>query len=404
MTTTPEGPDDQAPERWTGRASVSPSEPPARSAVGSASVSGRSSVPGAMASATVPASSAPPPVPPSPTYGTKKKLKFRWGRIALVTVLSLALIAGGLALWAFLYVQHVNGNLKRTDSIDSMVAGSNRPTKVVAGALNILLLGSDSRDPDEPTNVGGNWRTDTIELMHIPAGHDKAYLISFPRDLWVHVPQSKTSQYGNTMAKINAASAWGGVPLTVQTVEEYTGVRIDHLALIDFAGFVQVVDALGGVDMNIEQTIRSIHPPYRTFHAGMNHLNGAEALDYVRQRKQFADGDFARIRHQQEFLKAILSKAVSAGTVANLSKLTSFVSSVSNAITVDKDFSMIDVAWQFHSLRASDLTFITCPNDGTGTMDGQSVVLSDRTKALALFDAVNHDTVADWLAKPGNSK
>ena len=92
------------------------------------------------------------------------------------------------------------------------------------------------------------------------------------------------------------------------TVEQYTGVRIDHLALIDFAGFVKVTDALGGVDMNIEQTITSIHPPYRTFHAGMNHLNGAEALDYVRQRKQFADGDFARMRHQHEFLKAIWTR------------------------------------------------------------------------------------------------
>ena len=78
--------------------------------------------------------------------------------------------------------------------------------------------------------MGGNWRTDTVVLMHVPADHGKAYLVSFPRDLWVHIPKSATSSYGNTMAKINAATAWGGVPLMVQTVEEYTGVRIDHLA------------------------------------------------------------------------------------------------------------------------------------------------------------------------------
>jgi LCP family protein required for cell wall assembly len=396
MTTTP-GPsenDDLAEQRWTGRASVG--TPESSRAGGAAAVgSPQDWIPATVAE----------PVSPAlpPTYGAKPKLRPRWGRIALVTLIALALVAGGMVTWGLLYIKHVNDNLKRTDSIDQMVAGSNRPPKTVSGALNILLLGSDSRDPDQPITQGGNWRTDTIELMHVPASHDKAYVISFPRDLWVHVPKSSTSSYGDTMAKINAASAWGGVPLVVQTVEEYTGVRVDHLALIDFAGFVKVVDALGGVDMNIERTIRSIHPPYRTFHKGLNHLNGAEALDYVRQRKQFPDGDFARIRHQQEFLKAIMDKGVSAGTITDLGRLTAFVSSMADAVTVDKDFSVLDVAWQFHSLRSSDLTFMTTPNAGTATQDGQSVVLSDRTKALALFDAVNKDTVAQWLAQPGNS-
>ncbi len=386
-TTTPpfgEG-DEQPAERWTGRARVSAPVPAV-------------SRPVAVASSSVPPA---PPPPPPPVY-RGRKVRPRWGRIALVAVLALALIAGGITLAGYLYLKKVDDGLKRTDSIDSMVPG-NRPVKTVNGTLNILLLGSDSRDPDQPPNVGGNWRTDTIVLVHIPASHDKAYLVSFPRDLWVHVPRSRTSQYGNTMAKINAATAWGGVPLMVQTVEEYSGVRIDHLALIDFAGFVKVTDALGGVDMNVERTITSIHPPHRTFNKGLNHFTGAEALDYVRQRKQFPDGDFARMRHQQEFLKAIVDKAASLGTATSLPKLTEFVSSVSDAVTVDKDFSLIDVGWQFHSLRSKDLTFITSPNDGTGTIDGQSVVLSNRTKALALFDAIDKDTVATWLAKPGNA-
>jgi LCP family protein required for cell wall assembly len=333
----------------------------------------------------------------------KKKLRPRWGRIALAGGLVVVLIVSGFALWSYLYLKNVNDHLKRTESIDSMV-GPNRPAKTVDGALNILMLGSDSRDPSLPVDVGGNWRTDTIELMHIPASHDKAYVIAFPRDLYVHVPQSKTSQYGNTMAKMNAAAAWGGVPLTVQTVEEYTGVRIDHLALIDFAGFISVVDALGGIDMYVDQTITSIHPPHRTFYKGTRHFDGADALDYVRQRYQFADGDFTRIKHQQAFLKAVLDKAVSAGTVTDLDRLTSFVSGVSNAITVDQDFSLIDMLWQFKGLRSSDLTFMTCPNLGSQDIDGESVVVSDKTKATALFDAVNHDTVDQWLAQPGNKK
>ncbi len=303
---------------------------------------------------------------------------------------------------AFLYVKHVNDNLKRTDSIDNMVGG-NRPTKTVDGALNILLLGSDSRDPDAPVDVGGNWRTDTIELMHIPASHDKAYLVSFPRDLWVHIPQSKSSPYGNTDAKINAASAWGGVPLIVETVEQYTGVRIDHLALIDFAGFVQVVDALGGVDLYIDQTITSIHSPYRTFAKGTHHFNGAEALDCVRQRKQFAgrrlrpdpppagvpqsdhgQGDQRRDGHQPGHADLV--------RVVGLQR-----------VTVDKDFSLLDLAWQLHNLKSSDLTFMTCPNNGTGTVDDQSVVLTNPPKATSLFKAINDDTVAQWLTQPGNA-
>jgi LCP family protein required for cell wall assembly len=314
----------------------------------------------------------------------------------LVVVLALGLIAGGIGVAGLLWVKSVDDNLRRTESIDSMVTGE-RPPKAATGALNILLLGSDSRDPDQPTDEGGNWRTDTVVLMHIPASHDEVYLVSFPRDLWIHIPKSKSGPYGDTEAKINAATAWGGVPLMVETVEDYTGVRIDHLALIDFAGFVRVTDALGGVDMNIARTIKSIHPPYRTFSKGMNHLDGAEALDYVRQRKQFADGDFARMRHQQEFLKAVVDKAANSGTVTSVGTLTDFVSSVADAVTVDSSFSLIDIGWQFRSLRGSDLTFITSPHQGTGMAGDQSVVFPDPEKASSLFKAMNNDTVGDWL-------
>jgi LCP family protein required for cell wall assembly len=234
--------------------------------------------------------------------------------------------------------------------------------------------------------------------MHIPASHDQAFVISFPRDLYVFVPTSPDGQNGNRMAKLNAAFAWGGLPLMVQTIEGYTGVRLDHVAVIDFGGFKEVVDALGGVDMKIERTITSIHKPHRTFKKGLNHLSGAEALDYVRQRYQFPDGDFARIRHQQQFLKAIMDKAVSTGTLANPPKLNAFLTSVANALTVDKDLSIVDMAIQFRNLRSDNLVFLTSPNLGSAQRDGESVVLGDREKALALYEAVGKDTVAQWVA------
>jgi LCP family protein required for cell wall assembly len=232
--------------------------------------------------------------------------------------------------------------------------------------------------------------------MHIQADHKHAYLISIPRDLYVPIP-------GHDRDKINAAFAYGGLPLVIRTIEGFTDVHIDHLALIDFAGFQAVTDALGGVDLYIEQTITSIHKPFRKFTKGMNHLNGTEALDYVRQRYQFADGDIGRARHQQQFLKAVMDKAASSGTLSNPIKLNSFLQAVTKAMTVDKDFSLTDMALEFHNLRGTDLTFLTSPFSGFDTIDGQSVVLSDRQKAVALYRAVVNDTVAQYVASAGAS-
>jgi anionic cell wall polymer biosynthesis LytR-Cps2A-Psr (LCP) family protein len=315
---------------------------------------------------------------PGAPVRTRRRLRPRWRRIALVVAVVLAVCLSGSVLGGWLYANSLNDRLKRTDPFSALTG--DRPPVLAEGAMNILMLGSDSRDPDAPIDTAGKWRADTLILMHIPASHDKAYLINFPRDLWVHIPRSQDGNYGNVMAKINAAYAWGGVPLTVQTVEGYTGVRIDHIALIDFGGFVQVTDALGGVDLYIE------------------------ALDYIRQRKQFPDGDFARMRHQQQFLKALMDKAASTGTLTNPAKLNAFLTSVTNAMTVDKDFSLLSMAIQFRSLRSDDLVFMTSPFSGTDTIDGQSVVVSDKTKALALFDAVARDRVADWLAKNPSAK
>jgi LCP family protein required for cell wall assembly len=304
--------------------------------------------------------------------------------IALVAVLS--------GFGVFLYSRHLDSQIGRTDPFSEITGG--RPPVLVKGAMNILLLGSDSRDPDEKANAGS--RTDTIILMHMQADHKHAYLISIPRDTYVNVPG-----HGNN--KINSAFAFGGLPLVIRTVEGFTGVHIDHLALIDFGGFQQVTDALGGVDMQVDQTITSIHPPHRVFEKGLRHFNGAEALDYVRQRYQFADGDITREKHQQQFLKDIMDKAASTGTLTNPGKLNAFLQAVTKSMTVDKDFSLADMAWQFHGLRSSDLTFMTSPYSGFGTRDGQSVVLADHDRASALYDAVAKDTVASYLARSSAS-
>jgi len=328
----------------------------------------------------------------------------RWGRIALVAGVALALLGllgtGG----AWLYVNKLDGNIGRTDPFSAIIDG--RPPKTVEGSLNILLVGTDSRDPDAPLDEGSKWRADTTIVMHIPASQDKAYLVSLPRDLYVPIPEQASAPCENAeRGKINAAFAFGGLPLAVRTVECFTDLRIDHVMAIDFAGFKEVTDALGGVDLNVERTITSIHKPFRTFEKGLNHMSGAEALDWIRQRKQFPDGDFARMRHQQEFLRALMDKAASTGTLTNPGKLNAFLNAVTNAVTVDNSFSLVDMALQFRNLRGDNLQFLTSPHTGTDTINGESVVVSDREKALAMYQAMAQDKMADWVAAnpPGKS-
>ncbi|WP_326561783.1 LCP family protein [Micromonospora sp. NBC_01796] len=323
----------------------------------------------------------------------------RWGRIALVAgaaVLVLALIAAG-GTW--IYVRGLDNDLARTDPFSALTG--DRP-KSVNGALNILLVGSDSRDPDAPVDESSEWRADTIIVMHIPANHKEAYLVSIPRDLYVPIPDGAGAECGSGgRGKINGAFAFGGLPLAVRTVECVTDVRINHVMAIDFGGFKEVTDALGGVDLTVERTVTSIHKPFRKFNKGVNHMNGTEALDWIRQRKQFPDGDFARMRHQQEFLKALLDKAASSGTLTNPAKLNGFLKSVTASVTVDEGFSLVDMAVEFRNLRGENLRFFTSPNVGSDTIDGESVVVSDREKALAMYQAMAADKMAEWAQANG---
>jgi LCP family protein required for cell wall assembly len=344
-----------------------------------------------------------------PSYGPppakRPRLKPRWGRIALLGGLAVLIIAviAGIALYG--YANGLDKDLKRTNAFSGITG--DRPAKAVEGALNILLVGSDSRDPDAKEDQANAWRADTLILMHVPADHKSAQMVSIPRDLWVVVPKSNSAACSDgSRAKINASFAFGGLPRAVHTVECLTDVKIDHVMAIDFGGFKEVTDALGGVDLKVDKTITSIHKPHRVFTKGMMHMDGAQALDWVRQRYQFPRGDFDRVRHQQEFLKALMDKAASTGTITNPGKLDKFLKSVTAAVTVDEDFSLSDMAVDLRGIRGSNLTFVTSPNKGSETISGQSVVVSDREKAISLYKAVKDDKMSEWMAanpKPSTS-
>jgi LCP family protein required for cell wall assembly len=338
-----------------------------------------------------------PEAPPAESPQPKKRR--RWRRVLLMTALVMVLLGGGGLVTAGLYLRSVNSDIERINAFEELPEET-RPDKVsiAKSAKNFLVLGSDSRDP---ANTSGS-RSDTIMLAHVSNDRSSAQLISIPRDTWVHVPRSADGKRGNTSAKINAAFAWGGVPLVVQTVEAFTGVRIDHVVIIDFAGFKEIVDALGGVEIDVEYSFTSTHSltpdGIRRFKKGRQVMDGATALDYARERFALRDGDFGRIRHQQQVVKAILDKASTGGLLANPVRLNSFLQATADAVAVDQTLNLFDMAMELRHLRSENLAFYTSPYKGTGPVGGESVVFPDTVKATKLFDAVRRDAVAEIAA------
>jgi LCP family protein required for cell wall assembly len=316
-------------------------------------------------------------------------------RIVMIVLAVVAVLAGSGAAGAAIYVRSIDHGITRIQAFDA-VPEQSRPTKAAAAgdAENFLVLGSDTRDP---SNTGGS-RSDTIILLHMPKDRASAQLVSIPRDTWVHVPRSGDGKQGGTDAKINAAFAWGGAALTVQTVEDYTGVRVDHVVMVDFSGFKEIVDALGGVDIDVEEGFTSTHSlnanSIRVFRKGMQTMDGAAALDYSRERFAFTDGDFARIRHQQQVIKAILSKASSGGLLTNPAQLNSFLRATAKSVAVDDKLNILDTAMALRHLRSENLSFFTNPTTGTGMKGSESVVLGDDAKAKVFYDAVRRDDAA----------
>jgi LCP family protein required for cell wall assembly len=325
-------------------------------------------------------------------------------------VASIAAAGGGFAVWST--ANSTNADLDRAFDLDA-IPEEDRPERLNE-AMNLLVIGSDHREGNDEADA----RSDTTILMHVNEDGNAAYGISIPRDLYVYIPEDPDATVSDTTDKFNAAYAWGGVNLTVRTVENLTGVRIDHIVEIDFNGLIAVVDALGGVTMDVqaadadgyitdEPGVESIHGEHRFFPAGPNKLYGEEALDYVRQRYQYNEGDFARMRHQQELIKAIMDAALSAGVLTDEDKLTSFISSTSDAVKVDTEFNAVSTAINLMNMRSDDLVFMTTPNLGTGEQGGQSVVIyaddpqepeSSNPEAVSLWEAVRDDKVEEWIA------
>ena len=304
-------------------------------------------------------------------------------------VLLIAAIGAGL-LYAATIDRSLTKNLNRGVELPSEgPSAAGTPQKAQeAGALNYVLLGSDSRDPGNESNG----RSDTIMLVHLNAKRTKAYIVSFPRDMYVNIPG-----YGKN--KINAAFAFGGPPLAVRTLENLTGVGMDHVVLIDFEGFIRLTDDLHGVTVT-NKTAFSSHG----FHyaKGKITIAGEQALWFVRERHQLPGGDLARAENQRNVIKAILDKGLSAEVISDPATSINFIANVAKHLTVDNGLSDSEIRRTALSLRLTgkDIALLQAPISGFGTSrDGQSIDLVDAAKMAELSNALKKDKLSEYVKK-----
>lgn len=243
-------------------------------------------------------------------------------------------------------------------------------------------------DLADPAVDAGSQRSDVIMLGTVAPDGASASVVSLPRDAWVDVP-------GRGMNKINAAYAYGGAPLLVGTVEQLTRVRVDHFGVIDFAGFTSLVDSVGGIDVTVAQATGNDGVD---FAAGENHLDGSQALAYVRQRYDLPNGDLDRAARQQNAMKALLDKVQQKAT-SDPAAIYAFATSVGDAVSVDDSLSnagLVQLAVAGRDLRASTVSFVTAPVAGLGREGEESVVHLDEERSAQLWEAVRNGSVAQY--------
>ncbi|MEV6811196.1 LCP family protein [Micromonospora sp. NPDC051296] len=261
------------------------------------------------------------------------------------------------------------------------------------GPLNYLLVGSDRR----PGDTGPQQRTDTILIVHVPAGLREGYLVSVPRDLLVTIPPG--GGYPGGEDKINTAYEYGGggqagARLLSATLAKLTGIRFDGAALVDFAGLRSVVDLLGGVNMCVRTEVRSIHTN-RVFHPGCQQMDGAQALDYVRQRYDLPGGDYDRQTNQQQLLGAMLERAGQTDLRSNPVQLHRLIRAVGGSLTVDTNGVPVeDLLLALRGLSTDALRGVQVPSYPQ-TIDQVSYVVLDNG-GDGLFDAVRGTRMPQW--------
>ncbi|GAA1828681.1 LCP family protein [Microlunatus capsulatus] len=336
------------------------------------------------------------PAPADPDAGTPsaparaRRRRRVWPRVLVVVAGVLVLALVGVGVYAWRVDRGLTNNITRGIDLptDDPSSGSRPTAAPETGTLNYVLLGSDSRDPEDE----GDGRSDSIMVVHLNKERDEAYIVSFPRDMYVDIPG-----YGRN--KINAAYSLGGPALTVRTLEKLTDVRMDHVVLIGLEGFIGLTDDLGGVTVTNGTAFTSHGFDYPK---GKITIKGEQALWFVRERHSLPNGDLDRAENQRNVIKAIVAKGLSADVISDPARFTAFISNLAKHVTVDNSLTDAEIRRTALSLRlkSRDIELLQAPLSGFGTSpDGQSIDVVDTAKLAELSEALEKDTMDSYVKK-----
>ena len=321
-----------------------------------------------------------------PRRAKAEKRRNRWVLLTVFGLLAAVLLAAiGVAGWYGKSAFDALDNISRDPGL--MPTGQRpapvTPTIAESAPINIVLMGSDTRGSERG-------RSDVLQLLHISGDRKNVFLMSIPRDSYVEIP-------GHGKAKINAAYSWGGAPLTIETMELLLDVPMDHTVLIDFEGFKNVIDTMGGVTVvNREASTSGDF----NFPEGEITLNGEEALVFVRERKNLSNGDFGRAERQRDVIKAVLGKLASSGVLGDPGRFRESVTELGKNFTVDAGLTndnIIRLGFELKGVSPADIKSFQIPTAGFGwTSDKQSIVLLDEDKLSQLKTALRADDLSSF--------
>ncbi len=295
-------------------------------------------------------------------------------RVAIATLIIILVTAGS----AFAYVKYLEGKMHPEGLMARAIAAViSKP--VPKEPINFLVMGADATDED-PTG-----RADTLFVVRVNFETKQATMISIPRDFYVQIP-------GNGKDKINHSYHFGGPALTIKTVQEYTGLPIHHYVVVDYQGFVNIVNALGGVTVNVKEHMvdDELGDP---LDPGVQKLDGNQALFYVRFRNA-PTGDFTRIEDQQNFARSLVDEST---RIQNAFKIPSLINILTENVKTDMSLTeMLDFANEARSFKQDNLTTVTLPGVA-GMIDGVSYVLPTQDKVDLILDAITNNRPIDPL-------
>ncbi|MFE9651456.1 LCP family protein [Micromonospora sp. NPDC006431] len=365
----------------------------------------------------------PPTIPTQPGPGgrgpgnRKRRTKRKdplWARLTLIFGAVLMMTSGVAIVGSKAVIGQATSNIKQGSLLGDAGKSEAEGGKNLNGPIDMLLLGVDARASWDAANV----RSDSIIILHIPASHDQAYLISIPRDTEAEIPGHGTNKINSAFffGAQNGGGWEGGAQLMAKTIKQMSGISFDGAAIINFGGFKKVIDALGTVRICVSHEVKSIHMSYVdgrprwnsdaeklgkpmtpvVHKKGCKEMEGWEALDFARQRYGLPRGDYDRQQNQQQLIKAMAKKASESGMLTNPIKLNQMIKAAGESLMLDTGGVKVeDFIFTLKGLSGNDLVTLRTNGGNFATAASGREMLNETSRQM--FRAVKEDKLADFV-------